>query len=340
MRANRAAFDRWPIVPRMLPGEPQPRPPADPAGRRPCRRRCCSPRSGPPAWSTRDSDLHIARAAAAGRGCPTSSPTRAVPRWRTVAAAMGDAPRWFQLYWSRRRGPRRQPDPAGPRRSAPERSSSPWTPPCSAGGRRTSTSARCRSRRASGIAQYTSDPRFREIVAERIARAGRPAGPRTSRSPLGAIRSLLSITRNHPGTAAGQPALAGAAGVGRDLPRHLLQPGTELGPPGDPAGPHRLPVVLKGILHPDDARRAFEARRRRHRGVQPRRAAGRQRDRLARRAARRPRGRGPDPTVLLDSGVRTGADVFTALALGADAVLLGRPYIYGLAMAGSAASRR
>ena len=43
---------------------------------------------------------------------------------------------------------------------------------------------------------------------------------------------------------------------------------------------------------------------------------------------------GPEPTVLLDSGIRTGADVFKALALGADAVLLGRPYFYGLALAG------
>ena len=38
--------------------------------------------------------------------------------------------------------------------------------------------------------------------------------------------------------------------------------------------------------------------------------------------------------MLLDSGIRTGADVFTALALGADAVLLGRPHVYGLALAG------
>ena len=38
--------------------------------------------------------------------------------------------------------------------------------------------------------------------------------------------------------------------------------------------------------------------------------------------------------MLLDSGIRTGADVFIALALGADAVLLGRPHMYGLAIAG------
>jgi lactate 2-monooxygenase len=44
--------------------------------------------------------------------------------------------------------------------------------------------------------------------------------------------------------------------------------------------------------------------------------------------------------VLLDSGVRSGADVFKALALGATAVLVGRPYVYGLAIAGEDGVRR
>ena len=43
--------------------------------------------------------------------------------------------------------------------------------------------------------------------------------------------------------------------------------------------------------------------------------------------------------VLLDSGIRGGADVFKALALGATAVLIGRPYCYGLAVAGEAGVR-
>jgi lactate 2-monooxygenase len=43
---------------------------------------------------------------------------------------------------------------------------------------------------------------------------------------------------------------------------------------------------------------------------------------------------GADLVVLLDSGVRSGADVFKALALGADAVLVGRPYLWGLALEG------
>ena len=43
--------------------------------------------------------------------------------------------------------------------------------------------------------------------------------------------------------------------------------------------------------------------------------------------------------VLLDSGIRSGADAFKALALGPGAVLLGRPYVYGLALAGEAGVR-
>ena len=44
---------------------------------------------------------------------------------------------------------------------------------------------------------------------------------------------------------------------------------------------------------------------------------------------------GADATVLMDGGIRCGADVIKALALGADAVLLGRPYVYGLAVGGA-----
>jgi isopentenyl diphosphate isomerase/L-lactate dehydrogenase-like FMN-dependent dehydrogenase len=44
---------------------------------------------------------------------------------------------------------------------------------------------------------------------------------------------------------------------------------------------------------------------------------------------------GSEPTLLLDSGIRSGTDVLIALALGANACLIGRPYIYGLAIDGA-----
>jgi lactate 2-monooxygenase len=97
----------------------------------------------------------------------------------------------------------------------------------------------------------------------------------------------------------------------------------------------KLPIVLKGICHPDDARRAVDA------GVDAiycSNHGGRQAnggiaaiDMLPAVVA----ASGSIP-VLFDSGVRSGSDVVKALALGARAVGVGRPYIYGLALDGPA----
>jgi lactate 2-monooxygenase len=96
-----------------------------------------------------------------------------------------------------------------------------------------------------------------------------------------------------------------------------------------------LPIVLKGILHPDDARLAVE-----HgvQGVLVSNHGGRQVD-----GAIGALDALPDVVaavdgrceVLFDSGIRTGSDALKALALGARAVLLGRPYIWGLALGGT-----
>ena len=98
-----------------------------------------------------------------------------------------------------------------------------------------------------------------------------------------------------------------------------------------------LPIVLKGILHADDARRAAAGGRGRLDRLEPRRPPGRRRDRRARRARRRcARRSAASCAVLFDSGIRTGADVFKAIALGAEAVCVGRPYMWGLALDGQA----
>lgn len=97
-----------------------------------------------------------------------------------------------------------------------------------------------------------------------------------------------------------------------------------------------LPILLKGIQHIEDAR---EAARRGLDGIVVSNHGGRQVDgALASLDALPPIAEavGDDLAVLFDSGVRGGADVVKALALGADAVLLGRPYIWGLALEGQA----
>jgi lactate 2-monooxygenase len=95
-----------------------------------------------------------------------------------------------------------------------------------------------------------------------------------------------------------------------------------------------LPILLKGILHPDDAR---QARERGMDGVIVSNHGGRQVDGAIAALDALPavvEAVGADLTVLLDSGVRSGADVLKALALGAEAVLVGRPYLWGLAVGG------
>lgn len=96
----------------------------------------------------------------------------------------------------------------------------------------------------------------------------------------------------------------------------------------------KLPVIVKGIQHPDDAKKAMD-----HGvdGIIVSNHGGRQLDGaigsldtlegIAEEV-------GDKTTILFDSGIRRGADVFKAMALGAKAVLIGRPYVYGLALGG------
>ncbi|MEO5823785.1 MAG: alpha-hydroxy acid oxidase [Vicinamibacteraceae bacterium] len=96
-----------------------------------------------------------------------------------------------------------------------------------------------------------------------------------------------------------------------------------------------LPIVLKGVLHPDDAEQAVQAGAD---AIIVSNHGGRALDGVAAtidalpRVADRVAGRMP---VLMDGGIRRGGDVLKAMARGATAVLVGRPYLHGLAVNGS-----
>jgi isopentenyl diphosphate isomerase/L-lactate dehydrogenase-like FMN-dependent dehydrogenase len=98
-----------------------------------------------------------------------------------------------------------------------------------------------------------------------------------------------------------------------------------------------LPVIVKGVVRADDARHAVEAGAR---GVIVSNHGGRQLDYAIASLDALPEvvdAVGRDVPVLMDGGVRRGTDVLKALCLGASGVLIGRPYLYALAVGGAGA---
>jgi lactate 2-monooxygenase len=242
---------------------------------------------------------------------------------------MGDAPRWFQLYWSKddelveslvHRAERCGCDAIvvtldttllGWRTRDLEIGHLPFL-------------------LGKGIAQYTSDPVFMRKLHEPL---DGPV-PARGRITLRALKSALAMARAVPGGILHNLKRGDAlAAVRRFIATYSRTSLTWADLPFLRART-RLPIVLKGVLHPDDARRAIDAG---VDGVIVSNHGGRQVDgSVASMDALPPivdavAGRVP---VLMDSGVRGGADVFRALALGARAVGIGRPYAYGLALAG------
>ncbi len=96
-----------------------------------------------------------------------------------------------------------------------------------------------------------------------------------------------------------------------------------------------LPVLLKGVVHPDDARQALDCGAA---GLIVSNHGGRTLDTVPATAALLPRvlqAVAGDAPVLVDGGIRRGTDVLKAMALGASAVLVGRPVLHGLTNAGA-----
>jgi lactate 2-monooxygenase len=293
MRANRDAFERRRLRPRMLTGNRERDLSVEVLGTR-----CPAPFFLAPLGvltiAHPEGELAAARAAAA-TGVPYVLSSAASYSIEEVAEAMGDAPRWFQLYWINDR------DVAA---SFVARAAAAgygaivltldtlilgWRP-------RDLANAYLPFLSGQGCAQFFSDPVF-------CARLAQPP----------------------------QEDLLTAAGT-------MLATFPNLGLTWDDLAWLReqveLPLLVKGVLTAEDALHARDCGVdgvivSNHGGRQVDGAVGALDAYVEVREAL-----GESATVLMDGGIRTGADVLKAMALGADAVLLGRPYAYGLAVGG------
>lgn len=291
-RANVEAFGRYALVPRMFRASTERDLSVELFGRTLASPLLLAP-VGVVGLCTPDQhgDVHAAEVAAA-TGVPLIGSTLMSDPLEDVAAAAGDAGRWFQLYTPKNR------ELAASLVSRAEKAGyeaivitlDTWVP----GWRpRDLASGNFPQLRGKALANYTSDPVFQEMT-----------GPDPD---LGTIVMTWVGTFGHPVT-------------WDDLP--WLRSLTD------------LPILVKGVCHPDDARRALDEG---VNGIYCSNHGGRQANGGGAALEWLPGvvdavgGRGP---VVFDSGVRTGADVVKALALGADAVAVGRPYVYALALGG------
>ena len=293
-KANRAALDAVRIVPRMLRDVGARNLEVELFGRRLPAPVLLAP-IGVQDLAHPEGDLATARGAAA-RGVPMIFSNQASVAMETCAAAMGDAPRWFQLYWTRSdalcESLVRRAEACGCEAIVVTLDTTMlgWRPVDLGHGFLPFLTGQ-------GIAQYVSDPVFRSML------------DKPPEKDVLAAAQLFSRLYSDPT-------------IDWERVRKIREW-------------TKLPVVLKGIQHPQDAARAAEEG---WDGIVVSNHGGRQVDGAVGSAAQLAAcvdavdGR---CKVLFDSGIRGGADIAKALALGADAVLLGRPYVWGLAVDGA-----
>jgi lactate 2-monooxygenase len=293
MRANREAFDRWRLVPRMLKGIPAQRSHETTVLGTTMPAPVMLAPVGVLEIVHPEGELAVARAAAAA-GLTMVVSTASSNTIEDVAAQAPDASRWYQLYW-----PNDQELAASFVRRAERAGYGAvvvtldtwqlgWRP-------RDLSAAYLPFLQAQGVANYFADPVFRQ---------GLEKTPEEDQGP--AVLKFVGLFNN--------PTL-----TWDDIA--FLRDHTS------------LPLVLKGIQHPDDVAKARSIG---VEGLVCSNHGGRQVDGAVGSLDALPAvvEAAGDLPVLFDSGVRSGADACKALALGASAVLLGRPWVHGLALAG------
>lgn len=325
IRNNRSTFDQYKIVPRMLCNVSERDTSIELFGQKLASPFLLAP-IGVLEMVHPEADVAVGRASAS-LNIPYIFSNQSSKPMEEVAKAMGNGPRWFQLYWSKSRElvaslvQRAEKCGCSAIAVTLDTTMLGWRP-------RDLDLAYLPFMEGKGIAQYTSDPVFQKLMDEPV-----PSEKRTV--TWQSLSGLITLVNNYPGSGffsklrSGRPIKAvqkfvsiysNPALTWDDL--KFLREHT------------KLPILLKGILHPDDARKAVDYGMD---GMIISNHGGRQVDgsistfealpKIAEAINKR-------IPILLDSGVRGGADVFKALALGASAVCIGRPYVYGLTLAG------
>jgi lactate 2-monooxygenase len=293
MRANREAFERRRIKPRMLTGNTKRDLSVEVLGTHSPAPFLLAP-VGVLSIAHPEGELAVARAAAS-LGIPFCLSSAASSSIEDIAEVMGDAPRWFQLYWINDReviASLLSRAKAAGFSAVVVTLDTPilgWRP-------RDLRRAYLPFIKGEGCAQFFSDPVFR-------AKLTKPP----EEDLLTAAATMLAT---FPHLALTWDDLAWL--------RELTD----------------LPMLVKGVLTGEDAKLALDAG---VEGVIVSNHGGRQVDGAVAALDALVEVRdavGPEPTVLMDGGIRHGADVVKAMALGADATLVGRPYAYGLAVGG------
>jgi len=327
LRRNVEVFENYRIVPRMLKN----------VGKRDCSIELLGSTFPSPfllapvgvlEMVNKEADLAVAKAASS-LNIPYIFSNQASVPMEICAAVMGDSPRWFQLYWSKSRelvsSFVQRAEKCGCKAIV-------VTLDTTMLGWRTRDLelAYLPFLEGKGIAQYTSDPVFQKMLDE-------PSSiPSVKRKvTLQTIRGLIQMVNNYPGKGfikklrSGKPIRAV-----QTFTNSYTNPYTTWDDLKFLRSQTKLPILLKGILHPDDAQKAIDYGMD---GIIVSNHGGRQVDGSVSSIEMLPKiagvinGRIP---VLLDSGIRGGADAFKAIALGATAVCIGRPYVYGLSIAG------
>ncbi|HSK23085.1 MAG TPA: alpha-hydroxy-acid oxidizing protein [Egicoccus sp.] len=294
--ANLQAFARWRLVPRMLVDVAERDLEVELFGRTLPAPLLSAP-VGVLSIVHEEGEKAVARAMA-GLGLPSIHSTVSSFPLEEIAAEAGDGPRWFQLYWP---------------------SEDPVT---------------------DSLVQRAADAGYEAVVITLDTRllAWRPRDIATAYLPFLHAEGLANyltdpvfqagVAEPNEHMSAQQAAVMRWIGVFSD-------PGQTWTHLRDFCARSPLPVLVKGIQHPDDAKLAIDAG---VAGLVVSNHGGRQVDNAIASLDALPGvvdAVGGEVPVLFDSGVRTGADAAVAIALGARAVLVGRPWVWGLALAGA-----